>query len=80
MFTVCCILSVLLIVGGFLVPPIGIIDGSVLTAVGELFGFAALARVPEVLTAVRDGKSITFSKGDLKVGVSSESGEYHSRP
>lgn len=72
MFTLCCILSVCLIVGGFLVPPMGIIDGSVLTAVGLLFGFAALAQVSEMIKAVRDGKSISFSKGNLKVDVSSE--------
>ena len=29
-------ISIALIVGGFLLPPMGIIDGSVLTAVGEL--------------------------------------------
>lgn len=53
-------------------PPMGIIDGSVLTAVGLLFGFAALAQVPEMIKAVRDGKSISFSNGNLKVDVSSE--------
>lgn len=53
-------------------PPMGIIDGSVLTAVGLLFGFAALAQVSEMIKAVRDGKSISFSKGNLKVDVSSE--------
>jgi hypothetical protein len=31
-----------LIIGGFFVPPMGIIDGSVLTAVGELGAFGAL--------------------------------------
>jgi len=35
-------ISVLLIVGGFFMPPMGIIDGSVLTACGILFAFAAL--------------------------------------
>lgn len=34
--------SILLIVGSFLVPPLGIIDGSVLAAVGELAGIGAL--------------------------------------
>ena len=72
MFTVCCILSVCLVAGGFFCPPIGIIDGSVLTAVGELLAFAALAQVPKVIKAVRNGKTITFTKGDLSVGVSSE--------
>lgn len=41
-FWVCLTISIGLIVAGFFVPPMGIIDGSVLTAVGELFAFAAL--------------------------------------
>ena len=41
-FMVCLIVSVCLIVAGFLTPPQGVIDGSVLTAVGEIFAFAAL--------------------------------------
>lgn len=36
------ITSILLIVGSFIVPPLGIIDGSVLAAVGELTGIGAL--------------------------------------
>lgn len=36
------LLSAALIIGSFFVPPTGVIDGSVLAAVGELFGFAAL--------------------------------------
>jgi hypothetical protein len=34
--------AMILIVAGFIVPPMGIIDGSVLTAVGEIFAFAAV--------------------------------------
>ena len=34
--------SISLIVGGFFVPPLGVIDGSVLTAVGELIVFPTL--------------------------------------
>lgn len=41
-FWVCLIVSIALIVSGFLVPPTGEIDGSVLKAVGELLGFATL--------------------------------------
>lgn len=44
-FGVCLTCSIVLIVAGFIVPPRGVIDGSVLTAVGELFGFATLASV-----------------------------------
>ena len=41
-FWVCLVISLSLIIAGFIVPPTGKIDGSVLTAVGELFGFATL--------------------------------------
>jgi len=64
--------SIALVVGGFLVPPVGVIDGSVITAVGELLAFAVLAQVPVVIRAARGGRSITFSKGDFKVGVTSD--------
>lgn len=36
------ITSILLIVGSFIVPPLGIIDGSVIAVVGELTGIGAL--------------------------------------
>lgn len=42
-FWACLVISVAMLIAGFIVPPPGIIDGSVLTAVGELFGFATLA-------------------------------------
>lgn len=63
--------SLMLIVGGFLVPPVGIIDGSVLTAVGLLLMFAVLAQVPTLLESARNGKSIKLSKGDFSVDVTS---------
>lgn len=34
--------SIVLMVGSFILPPMGIIDSSVFMGVGELFGFAAL--------------------------------------
>ena len=48
-FYVSLILSILLLVGGFLSPPLGIIDSSVLSAVGLLFAFATLASFPNCL-------------------------------
>lgn len=64
------IISIMLIVGGFFVPPLGIIDGSVLTAVGLLLMFAVLAQVPGILQAVRDGERIKLNKGDFSAEVS----------
>ena len=42
-FVVCLATSIMLIVAGFLMPPTGVIDGSVLKAVGELIAFPTLA-------------------------------------
>ena len=64
-------ISLLLIVGGFLLPPMGIIDASVLTAVGELLMFGVLAQVPALIDAAKNGKSVKISKGDFSAEVSS---------
>lgn len=65
-FYICLGLSILLIVIGFIVPPTGVIDGSVLTAVGELFGFAALGTIPTWIEAKRD---IKITKGDTCIEI-----------
>ena len=62
-------ISLLLIVGGFLLPPMGIIDGSVLTAVGELLMFGVLAQVPALISAAKNGKSVKIYKGDFSAEV-----------
>ena len=66
------ILSILLIVGGFICPPIGVIDSSVLTAVGMLLAFAILAQIPTLIEAAKGGKTIRLQKGDFSAEVSSE--------
>ncbi len=65
-FTLCLLVSISLIVGGFLVPPTGIIDGSVLKAVGMLILFAVIDMIPKILTAE---KNIKISKGDISIDV-----------
>ena len=64
-FYVSLILSILLLVGGFLSPPLGIIDSSVLSAVGLLFAFATLALLPQMLAAIAQGRTFRLTKGDL---------------
>ena len=71
-FTITFVLSVLLIVGGFYCPPVGQIDGSVLTAVGLLILFATIEKIPE---AVKAGRSIKVQKGDFSAEVSSETNQ-----
>ena len=65
-FYITFVLSVVLIVSGFLIPPTGIIDGSVLTAVGELLMFSVIARIPE---AIKAGKSVKIQKGDSSIEI-----------
>lgn len=65
-FTVCLLVSIGLIVGGFFVPPMGFIDGSVLKAVGELFAFAALAVGGHALTL---GYDLKIARGDTEINI-----------
>lgn len=58
--------SLSLMVGGFFTPPLAEIDGSILTAVGELFlwptlGFAA--------KALNEGKKAHITKGNLDITI-----------
>ena len=64
-------ISLLLIIGGFLLPPMGIIDGSVLTAVGELLMFGVLAQLPAIIDAAKNVKNINVTKCDFTAEVSS---------
>lgn len=45
-FWICLVVSIGLCIAGFILPPSGVIDPSVLTAVGELLGFASVAQIP----------------------------------
>ena len=74
-FYITLITSILLIVGGFICPPMGIIDSSVLTAVGELLMFGVMAQVPALISAAKNGKSIKVTKGDFTAEVSSSQGQ-----
>ena len=58
--------SILLIIASFVVPPLGILDGSVLAAVGELEGLGVLWIV---LRAVEKGTAASFKKGDVEVDI-----------
>ena len=58
--------SILLIIASFFVPPLGIIDGSVLAAVGEI---EALGVLWIVLRAVENGTGASFKKGDVEVDI-----------
>lgn len=58
--------AVVLIVAGFIVPPMGVIDGSVLTAVGELVVFPALAFG---MRAVELGYDLRLTRGNTSLAI-----------
>lgn len=61
--------AVVLIVVSFFVPPLGIIDGSVLAAIGELFAFASLFTIWESVDRGMDAK---ITHGDTKIELSND--------
>ena len=63
-----------LIIGGFFVPPMGIIDGSLLTAVGELIIFPALAFG---MRAVTLGYDLRLQKGDASMEITNDKDKSH---
>lgn len=60
------IASLLLIVAGFIVPPTGVIDGSVLIAVGELNATLAIGAV---IKAVDRGSSASIKHNGTEVTI-----------
>ena len=76
-FVICLMVAVVLIMASFVTPPMWIIDGSVLAAVGELFAFAALAEVAE---AVAKGHTATISHGGTSIEIRKEEEEEEGEP
>lgn len=65
-------MSIALIVGGFFVPPVGVIDGSVFTSVGLLLTFSVIEKIPE---AIKAGKSVKISMADSSLEIGTEPNE-----
>ena len=68
-FWICLIASIGLLVGGFFVPPMGVIDGSLLTAVGLLLIYALLAQLPKILESAGYAK---ITSGNTTIEISKE--------
>ena len=71
-FLLTVLVSIGLIVTSFFIPPLAVIDGSVLAAVGELFAFTALA---EVAWAVEKGHSATISHNNTTIEIKQQEEE-----
>ena len=69
---ICFVISMLLIVAGFLLPPMGMIDGSVLTAVGEILLFPVIIYG---FRAIELGLEVKIQKGDTSVEIHKDDGD-----
>ena len=63
---VCIAVAVGLFIASFLVPPMGVIDGSVLRAVSLLFAFGSLAVLRE---AIREGIGAKLTHGNTTIEI-----------
>jgi hypothetical protein len=61
------IISVALLIGSFLCPPTGVIDGSVLAAVGEIFAFAALWFAKDAIINHEGSVEVHHGKTGIKI-------------
>lgn len=68
-FWICLGTSIFLIITSFFIPPMAVIDGSVLASVGELFGFASLgaviAAIDKGIDARIEHKGTSVTVGDF---------------
>lgn len=63
------VISVGLIVVGFLLPPVGVIDGSVITAVGELLAAGVIAKA---LNTIDKGRAAHISTGHTTIHIGAD--------
>lgn len=66
LFVAIVIVAVVMLVASFLLPPLGVVDGSVIAAGWLLFAFAASC---VVVHAVNKGADATLTKGDITLSV-----------
>lgn len=69
---VCLLVSVALVVAGFILPPRGQIDPTVLIAVGELIFFDVVLNLPNMIASIKDGRSFRIKHNDTELEVSSK--------
>ena len=65
------IIATLLIVAGFFVPPMGIIDGSVMQGAGEIIGMITIFSAWDLISeAIHKGIEASFRRGDTSIEIS----------
>ena len=66
------IIGVILIIAAFILPPLSVIDNTVLIAVGEIYGMIALGAV---IKAIDKGESATFTHNNTSITISKDEDE-----
>ena len=66
------IIGVILIIVAFILPPLSVIDNSVLIAVGEIDGMIALGAV---IKAIDKGESATFTHNNTSITITNDDKE-----
>lgn len=69
---VCFIISIAVGVVGFLLPPMGEIDNSVLIFIGELGFFSTVTKIPDFVRSLKNGASVEITKGDSHIKIEGE--------
>lgn len=65
-FWITFVVSLALIITGFFIPPLAVIDGSVITAVGLLLGFSVVYQIPNIVNSKSD---IKIKHNDTEIEV-----------
>lgn len=69
---VCFLISIILAITGFFMPPTGVIDSSVLMVIGELGIFSTITKIPDFIKTLKGGASIEIEKGDTHIKLEGE--------
>lgn len=69
------IVSISLAIASFVCPPMGSIDQSVLAVIGELGVFTTLTRIPDVIRAVKEGKTVEINSGKVSFKIEADKEE-----
>ena len=68
--------SIGLFVTSFFLPPKGVIDASVIAAVGETgILYILIFKLTDMIQSIKDGKSVTIKKGETELTVSANKEE-----
>lgn len=73
-FWISFIVSLVLIIAGFIVPPTGVLDSSLLIGIGEIFAFAALGAG---IKAIEDGKEVEIHHKETNITIGDAGEHFH---